>query len=284
MNELDRMFKLKGPYSAYFNTNESLIISGSNYEDYEQLIEEWPSNAFGGIESCKKLDTKEKFFAFGSTRSLTLGETDWLKTKHNIIDIQQLGNGFGKKFEFSSRQSLEEALLNGFVKAGAFEIKITPWNNITVSQCFKCQCLYHTINDCTSMTPKCKFCAQNHMSKECIYKNDKSMFECVNCSNNDKHRSDDRHACPHYDIAYESAQMKQKRKPHEQTSSLQEQMYLLNLKIEETTVKSLIFTRECLNRENSKDITILTDNLLDKSMFEPIRNKMKAHYKTTNKD
>ena len=73
---------------------------------------------FGGIESCKKLDTKEKFLAFRSTRSLTLGESDGLKIKHNIIDIQQLGNRFGKKFEFSTKQSLEEALLNGSVKAG----------------------------------------------------------------------------------------------------------------------------------------------------------------------
>ena len=71
---------------------------------------------FGGIESCKKLDTKEKFLAFRSTRSG--GESDWLKIKHNIIDIQQLGNRFGKKFEFSTKQSLEEALLNGSVKAG----------------------------------------------------------------------------------------------------------------------------------------------------------------------
>ena len=75
-----------------------------------------------------------------------------------------------------------------------------------VTQCFHCQKIGHTSEYCDSQKPVCKYCGQNHESKNCEIKDDPSKHCCANClaSDNEDYKRNARnhnassYKCPFY--------------------------------------------------------------------------------------
>lgn len=75
-----------------------------------------------------------------------------------------------------------------------------------ILQCYQCQKIGHITTKCPNSDngPKCMYCAENHMSKDCSHSKNKSNFKCINCSNssnidyvnNCNHKSSSEHECP----------------------------------------------------------------------------------------
>ena len=95
---------------------------------------------------------------------------------------------------------------NHKIKIGFSLCKV--YDRIHVPQCSKCCRFGYTFRNCSSDTQACSYCAKNHVSKECSFKNTIEKHQCINChlsKNNDiKSKANTHNAfsfdCPNYCI------------------------------------------------------------------------------------
>ena len=84
------------------------------------------------------------------------------------------------------KQTMDKLLDLKYLKISNRKFKISKFINKNVIQCFNCQRFGHTSAICTSKKTICRFCAENHLSKDC---KNKDKIKCANCGKNHKANS-----------------------------------------------------------------------------------------------
>ena len=81
---------------------------------------------------------------------------------------------------------MDKLLEQKYLNISNQKLKISKFLNKKVVQCFKCQRFGHTTEICTSKKSICRFCANDHITKDC---KNKDKLKCANCGKNHKANS-----------------------------------------------------------------------------------------------
>ena len=124
--------------------------------------------------------------------------------KFDLLFVQKLNltrhnNGVSRQHEVRNAIIKLDPIIRNCIKENSYKVFVglqncTVFDRIHYKTCRNCQKIgIHNTDDCpTKNNPICRFCAQNHESLQCSYKNDPTKHQCSNClkSANEKFRAE----------------------------------------------------------------------------------------------
>jgi hypothetical protein len=193
--------------------------------------------------------------------------------------------------EFTERNIYETAIKNSFIQIGTEPVRINVpekrESNIRPIQCFRCQKYSHYNTFCRGEKNICRYCAEDHESKNCPVADKSSKWKCSNCVADKRedinHRAGSRECKIHLEeikaIASARTNTSQQKQPANETNA---EVYITKESAEKYITKEEAEKLYTELRTETAEEYVSNDKL--KSLMDGLRNSLTTYVKCINYD
>lgn len=179
-----------------------LIIRGKDKETLEKLTKEIEKDE--NLKLKMKLDHKDpkgkRIIIFSIPSIVTTEELEEkIRETYPFAKMIKSHKKHDKDSFYHQVVELDDLTASNILKDGRILIRINSCivrRFVSVPRCFKCQRFGHMASSCDNISKKknfkpgysCQYCASNHSSEGCQYKEDPDKHCCINCKDSNKYQ------------------------------------------------------------------------------------------------